>query len=644
MGRFLLLVIAAAVIGSIALTAGRPDLDAAGQDRESAGAALARNAADAASAAVAGDMVDPATRRFRTALTLPTDLRFDGDRAHIDGYRLEDGGRTAVVTVTGFAAGVAHQVTSRYRLGLSDFPGPLWIDAPLATATVSGATISGTGPDGTTRPVYFDASRFADYRLGSTVPLATVTGALGAQIGRARSSLSVQSPMDAVRTAAGGTPTIAELDGAAVTAFGSTDFLLSGATTITGTRSYGHFGDADDPDPRIVRVTGPLTIPAGATLTGNGMLIVQGDLSVAGTLRWDGLVLVTTPAQRVSVDLPGTVEIRGSFLVDQEAPPPGGHTDLTVNRDMTGRWATPGGESGAGRGGYWWGLRHTHRIESTIPNRTFYFAEPGASRHEGYTRFEQTLAAAGGPVYLRFKNPENHGASRVRIRLGGTDYTASVSAGFPAGLARTGDPHATRTFSPNQLDSLVVEIRSLRMLAHLTNRDASGIAPTSPNWMPGGLCSDRPACVGQVQDRDGALALEIVRASDDRVIYDASMYWHTQDPGGSEHRAEEAAEAAWRASIAAGTGYGTRLALGSGTTLAFSIPRMTPIAARLGLTGGAVTHLGSTSRHWTIGESAASSATGDGAAVTVCAAGSTQSLAAASARAAMRRGATLGAC
>ncbi len=230
------------------------------------------------------------------------------------------------------------------------------------------------------------------------------------------------------------------------------------------------------------------------------------------------------------------------------------------------------------------------------------------------------------------------------MRVGGTDYAASVAAGFPAGLARPGDPHATRAFAPADLERLVVEVRSLRMLAHLTNRGPSGVAATSPNWMPGGLCSDRPACVGQTQDRDGALALEIVRASDDRVLYDASMYWHTQDPGGAEHSAEEAAEAAWRADVASGTGYGATLSLGAGTSLAFSIPRMTPIAARLGLMGGAVARVGSTSRHWVVGESAASSATGDGAAVMVCAAGATQTLAAASARAAMRRGAALGAC
>ena len=130
MGRFVLLLIAAAVLGSIALTAGRPDLAAAGQERESQSAALARGVAASAHAAAVGDMVDPATRRFRAALTIPTDLRFGADRARVDDYHLEAGNTEAVVTVTGFAGGVAHQVTSRYRLALSDFPGPLWIAAP----------------------------------------------------------------------------------------------------------------------------------------------------------------------------------------------------------------------------------------------------------------------------------------------------------------------------------------------------------------------------------------------------------------------------------------------------------------------------------------------------------------------------------
>ncbi len=189
-----------------------------------------------------------------------------------------------------------------------------------------------------------------------------------------------------------------------------------------------------------------------------------------------------------------------------------------------------------------------------------------------------------------------------------------------------------------------MQVRSLRLLAHLTNGDASGIAPSSADWMPGGRCSNRPACVGQTQNRDGALALEVVRASDDRVVYDASMYWHTQDPGGVEHRAEEAAEAAWRASLAAGTTYGTVLEMGARARLSFSVPRMAPIAARLGLAGTSVAHVGSSSRHWVIGESAASSATGTAGGVTVCAAGATQTITAEAARAALRRGATLGAC
>lgn len=330
-------------------------------------------------------------------------------------------------------------------------------------------------------------------------------------------------------------------------------------------------------------------------------------------------------------------------MVDQEAPPPGGHTDLTVNRAYTGLAGAPIGTPGQ----YPWALRHSHRIEATIPDRTFHFAEAASNRHEAATRFEETLQALGGaPVYLRFTNPENHGAARVHVRLGGTDYDGSVSAGFPAGLVRPGDAHATRDFRPSDLTDLVVEIRSLRLLAHLSDNDASQVLPGMGGWMSGGRCSNRPECVGQLGSRDEALALEIVRASDGAVVYDASMYWHTKAPGHSarEYEAEQDADAAWRAGVAAGTAYGTRLVMGAGTTLSFSVPRMAPIAARLGLVGSSVAHVGAETRHWVVGESAASSATGDASGVPVCAAGSTVTLTAQAARAAIRRGAAMGAC
>ena len=645
MGRLLLLLLAGAVLGSIALYAGRSDLDVAGQERESQSAALARSAAEAAHAAAVGDMVDPATRRFRTALTVPAAMAFDGNRAVVKDYHLSADGRTASLTVIGYANGVAHQTTSRYQLSVADFPGPLWVDAPVVTAGVAaGAQVAGTAPDGTARPVYLDATRHAAYRLGSAISMPAMQAALSGQMQTAGAALSVQPTMAPV-LAQTGTPTLTELYGAAIAAFDpARDVLRAGAHTVSGTETHGNVDDAGNPDPRIVRVRGALSVPAGATLTGNGMLLVEGNLSVAGTLRWDGLVLVVPPTQVARVDLPGTVRVRGSLMVDQEAPPPGGHTDLTVNRDLTGLWPHARGEAGSGNGGYWWALRHSHRIEAVIPDRTFYFAEPGASRHEAYTRFEQTLAAVPGQVYLRFKNPSHGGAGVVRVRLDGTDYQGSTERGFPAALARSGDPHATRTFSASSLETLVVEIRSLRMLAHLTNEEPSAIPPGTPNYLAPGRCDNRPACVGQLMERDGALALEIVRASDDRVIYTGSMYWHTKSPGHPQHTQEEAADAAWRAGVAAGTAYGTRLELGAGTTLAFSVPRIGPIAARLGLAGASVAHVGTETRHWVVGESSASSMDGTAGGVTVCAAGSTMTLTAEAARAAIRRGATAGGC
>ena len=642
MGRLLLLLVAGAVLGTYTLAAGRPDLAAAGSERETQSAALAREVASAAHAAAAGDMVDPSTRRFRTALTLPAEMRFGADRARLDGYRLEDDGRTAVVTVTGYAGGVAHRVTSRYRLSAADFPGPLWLDTPVATAAVDPA--ARVTADGDARPVYLDATRHAAYRLGSSISLSAMESALGAQVRRAGARLSVENGMAGV-LAATSTPTLAELYGTALSRFDAArDVVIVGGHVVSGTETRGNVDNDAAPDPRIVRVAGPLTVPTGATLTGNGLLIVEGDLNVFGTLRWDGLVLVTTPAQRVAVNLPGTVQIRGSLLVDQEAPPPGGHTDLTVNRDLTGAWATPAGTPGTAReGGFSWALRHTHRIEASIPDRTFYFAEAASNRHESATRFEQTLAAAGGQVYLRLLNPANHGAASVRVRLRGTDYAGSAAAGFPPDLARAGDPFATESFNPSELTDLVVQVRSLRLLAHLTDRETSGVLPSMAEWMSGGRCSNRPACVGQLAGRDEALAVQIVRASDNRPVYDASLYWHTKDALHTEYAQEQAADAAWRAGLAAGT-YGARVTLGAGTALTFSLARMAPIAARLGLAGNAVLHVGSVSRHWIVGESAASSATGTSGTVTVCAAGVTRTLDAAAARGALRRGATLGAC
>ena len=114
--------------------------------------------------------------------------------------------------------------------------------------------------------------------------------------------------------------------------------------------------------------------------------------------------------------------LNGSVVVDQEAPPPGGHTDLTINRDVMGRWNTAVGaigETGPGTPGHAEfgaygravglpGLLydHEHRFERATPEyRTIHFAERGRDRHERFTWMRKTLAdiAAAQPRRARLR-------------------------------------------------------------------------------------------------------------------------------------------------------------------------------------------------------------------------------------------------
>ena len=44
-------------------------------------------------------------------------------------------------------------------------------------------------------------------------------------------------------------------------------------------------------------------------------------------------------------------------------------------------------------------------------------------------------------------------------------------------------------------------------------------------------------CIGYLTDRDGALAVQIVRDSDDRPLYEGTVYWHTQASSSTEYAA-----------------------------------------------------------------------------------------------------------
>lgn len=620
MGRFLLIMVAATAVSSAVLMTGETDVAAVETHVRSQNRALVRETAEDALATVLNDAIHPTDARWRTALTLGEEIEVDGQRVTIDEYRLEEGGTVAVIALTAYRGGVSHRTEGRYRFQAPDWPTPLWVSAPYAFADIDSKTkVDWTDPSKGLRPGYFDATRFEEYRLGSVLSLTDLGQDFGRELAGTRGTnggLQVVSSMDDV-LARFGTPTITDLYGRALGAIeAGRDVTFEGNQVVTGKVTYGGYNDGaysarKSSDPRIVLVRGDLTVGAKGDLRGDGLLIVQGDLVVNGKLRWDGLVLVMDDganpgSQKLRVDAQdGELRIRGSLLVDQEAPPPGGHTDITVNRDLSGAWAQPYGDVWGNtpayrkyRGTYPF-YQHTHRIDREIPEvRTFYFAERGRDRHETYTAFRATLndVAArypGEEVYIRFKNARNHGAAVFRLRTGSTTYAGSVGAGFGT-HARSGDSWASPSFRPGAVDDFVVDVRSLRLLTHLID----GKKPSSPAWSSTGSCSSRPICVGQLADRDGALTVQIVRERNDAVLYEASVYWHTHADGQPEALQEAAADQAWRTAIRSGLAdYGTEIRFGKHAELEYEIDRTTAILRRLGVARLGIIHEGTFTEH-----------------------------------------------
>ena len=606
MARFVLLLLASIAFVGVTIGVSSSDEDHSTAQRR----ALVRETLENGAAMVLDASIHPKQKTWQTSPSIDDEFKVDGRRVTIEDYHLEEGGQVVAFTLRADLGDQSVRQTSRYRLEQVAWPGPLWIDAPYATAQVDPkARINGSSPDGN-RSLYFDATRFDAYGLNSVLDLAHLSTDLGAPLAGARGdhpSLRVEHGMEPVLTQYG-TPSLIEVAGRALAEFSSGDVRLAGGTVLNDKVSYG--GEKKNDDSRIVHVTGDLTIGPSGDVRGGGLLLVDGNLVVEGRLRWGGIVMVRPQGQHVVVDFErGSVEIEGSLVVDQEAPPPGGHTDMTINRDLTGVWATPIGQTGPGTPGHaefgalaasygFTGLfyDHEHRIDHTIAEvRKFSFAERGNDRHEAYTRFRRTLndLTAQNPnqeVYLRFKNPSVHGAALFTLVAAGETYSGSVASGFGSD-ARPGDAWASPAFRPADLDTLIVDVQSLRMLKRLVDKQR----PDSPFWTYGStVCPSRPLCLGNLPDRDGALAVQLVRATDDKPVYEASIYWHTHAVGTAEYKQELAADNAWRDAIRSGTAeYGAVLKLGEHTKLDFDSGQVGRTLSRLGFNRLDIQHVAS---------------------------------------------------
>ncbi|HIL57636.1 MAG TPA: hypothetical protein EYG39_07000, partial [Rhodothermales bacterium] len=145
MARFVLLIIAAVSIGGIAFSLGSGDR----AHTQSQQRAIVRETLDDAVAMVLDRAIDGGERGW--SRTSPfRDFDVNGYEVTLEDYRLEDGDQVAAFTLVAQVGGAMVRQTSRYRLEDPNWPGPLWVDAPVAIAEVDPrAKIDGKDPSGT---------------------------------------------------------------------------------------------------------------------------------------------------------------------------------------------------------------------------------------------------------------------------------------------------------------------------------------------------------------------------------------------------------------------------------------------------------------------------------------------------------------
>ncbi len=584
MGKLALLFVMVAVLGGSLLTF-RTRMNANETDnerRDVQGDLLARDAATSGHGLVLNAMIG--TDGFNSSLGF-TDRDVRDGRFTVDNYSVM--GDTAFVTVTGHSGGATHTIRSKYEWDPMDFPGPIWLDVPYATADVDpGVTIDG-GPDGL--PVHFDDRRYDELDLDELLPWDTMEDNLIAEFAGASgpggdfqaSDMQGSGYLDDLNAA-----DASDLYYAALGAMGVMDVTIPGPLVITSTTQ--NFG----PTPKIVRITGSLELGSNGHLMGTGILIVEGPIDMSwssASLTWDGIVLVHSDENYLPINLSeGTVDINGTLVVDHQAMPPGGHMDLTIMREDDGSWSSPEGTTGVvapWSSDFPW-YQHKHRFDIDLPEeRTVYFAEEGADRHEQWTQFRSALAAQGSSnVSIKFKNRSKDGYASYTLDIAGQPqvYYGTVANGFGA-FARSGDVNRTQSFRASDLRTFIVDVHSLRMLRQRWDGDG---------------CVQWPFCVGRDRRRERSLYIRLYDSSGDK-IYEGALYWHMREDEVDEHNAQEAA---LRAAIEGGAEFGTNLTLGPGVDIGFDMDAIKAIGSRLGFDGDEVINRGSWTEHTTARE------------------------------------------
>jgi hypothetical protein len=585
MGKLTLLLVMAVAVGGTLLSMNTRGMlgDASRARAEGQADLLARQIAESAQAIALTAMIGE-TGFQNPGITGPRDLQGGQYEVQIDTLNPQ----FATFSVEGSYGGAVHTIRSTYQYDPLEYPGPIWLDVPYATASVSAGADISNNPN-----VQFDRRRHDQLQLEGFLPLGSMTSAVGASLATAGTALDV--PSAGAWAGKAEDLNVADAEGlymAVVSSMDAGDQTLSGAQAISGTQTW---GGAD----QVTYVDGNLTVLAGGTLAGSGALAVHGSLAVqaGGTLNWDGIIVLKSEQDVLPVSLDGTVSIAGGLVVVHQALPPGGHLDVTVNMSHTGMTTPQGDLSGAMAP--WAGLypfhQHTHAFDltpDTAPRgNVVYFAEGGAAgRHEAEVQFWNTIQAAGNEeIYLEIANPGEHGYSRITLNL--ADFSEPLRASARSGFGTFADPGSafkTQRFPADDLRDLVLDVRSLRALKE--KFDGSG------------GCENWPLCVAESWWREGAMSLRVVRASDNARLYDASLYWHMRL---DEVAAHEAEEEAWRTAITGGSAFGTHLRMGPDVQIEQDMSPIIALSDKLGFDGVEVLLLESTSSHFSAGDARA---------------------------------------
>ena len=595
MGRSTLLIVLSAVLGGSFLTFSvlRADGETSNRRSQAQAAVLARQLAESGQA-IALASVTGLGGFSNDAGVFVSDRDYDGGRIHFEDYAeepLAGGAERVSIRVAGTYGGAVHRLASVYEFDPMDFPGPIWLDVPYASASIhTSATVSGGGAgyEPQIDPSKYDELDVSEFGLSFDDAKAQFGGA-GAPVPDWQSSGGQRTGDlgDGVTTADDVYFTVAN---EVANNRGPDDRVIAGPIRFNGNTRVG------GPD-AITLVRGDAEVRG--TVRGEGALVVEGDLRVPGRLEWDGLVIVRSTDPSLTVDLSGRVAIRGALLVSQEAFPPGGHIDLTTFRAPSGGWSPAWGRRAAGPGalrpsswpldeGYLW-YDHTHRFdlpEPGAPDRTAradaevrFVDRDRGDPQESYTGLRELLAHLGGTdVYVELENADAHGHATYEVVVDGETAAGRVARGFEGTRLEGPSRLRTEAFDARDLDRLVVRPRSRRSLKKLW--DGPGACP-GDEW---------PYCVGEDQGgRQGALTVRL-RHADGRVLYEGALYWHMQ--AGDEEAEYQAHLDAWRAGVQSGsTPFGTAFSMGRNASVTFGLLPVVALADRLGFDGNEVVHV-----------------------------------------------------